>query len=160
MMTWWILSVLSAVLIISVASLLLPEGKMAKFIRPFISVAVIIVIISPVADLNGFFNGSVFESDIAIETDVNFLRKTALSKIDLYSDNCVKIAEKNGIKGSTVLIEYNVDEDGALLILGAEINLKNAVISGEKEHIVILQRLKKDISEYLRIDETGVKISE
>lgn len=160
MMVGWLLSVFSTVFIISVFSLLLPEGKMTKFVKPFISIAVIIVIISPIADIRGFIDGTVFNDNKIIETDKDFLNKITISKIDQYCDNCVKIAEKNGIKGSTAIIEYNVDENGQPIVYGAEINIKNAVISGDGEHIVILQRLKKDISEYLQIDEKGVKISE
>ena len=160
MMAKWLLSVFSAVLIVSVSSLLLPDGKIAKFIKPFISIAVIIVIISPIADIKGFFDGTIFENNRVIETDKDLLRKIALSKIDLYSENCVKIAEKNGINGSSAIIEYSVDENGQPKIYGVIINLKNAVITTDSEHIVILQRLKKELSEYLRIDEAGVKIGE
>lgn len=160
MMTSWLLSVFSAVLFISVSALILPEGKMAKFIKPFISIAVILVVLAPISDISGFFDGTGLEDNRVIETDKEFLNRIAISKIDLYSENCVKIAQKNGINGSTALIEYSIDENGQPVIYGVQINLENAVISAGYEHIVILQRLKQDVSEYLRIDETGVKISE
>ena len=92
--------------------------------------------------------------------DTDFLIKTTQAKIDKRKENCTKIAEKNGITGAIVIIEYSVDENYSPKINEVRINLQNAVISSESEHIVILQRLIKEISEYLSISEEGVKIVE
>lgn len=156
----WLLSVFTAVLIVSVICIILPQGRLSKFVKPFVSMIVIIIILSPIINLNEDFESIMNFKTVAVETDTEFLNYIAKSKIDVYTENCKKTAQKNGINGSEILIEYNVEYDGAINIIWVSVNLQNAVITSENEHIVILQRLKKDLSEYLGIDETGVKIYE
>ncbi len=156
----WLLSVFTAVLIVSVIFIILPQGKLSKFVKPFVSMIVILIVLSPVINVDGNF-GVDFDSESAsVEIDTEFLNYIAKAKIDFYTENCIKTAQKNGINGSEILIEYNAAIDGAIIITGVSVNLKNAVISSESEHIVILQKLKRELSEYLGIDETGVKIYE
>ena len=159
-MAGWLLSVFSAVMIVSLTSLLLPEGRLSKFVKPFVSLVIMFVVLSPIVNIGEFISGDAFENGTYIETDKDVLSRIASAKIEYYSENCVKIAEKNGIKNCTVQIEYNVNENMMPTVKGVSVNLKNAVISSDNEHIVILQRLKKEISEYLSIEESGVKINE
>lgn len=158
-MSIWIFNVFSSVFLITVISLLLPEGRLSKFVKPFMSLILIVIILSPLIDFKEIIN-DMNTTDKIIEIDGEFLNNTMLAKIDKYQQNCIKLAEKNGINGASVIIEYSVDENYLLKIYGAKINLQNAVISSESEHIVILQRLKKDVSEYLSLSEKGVKIVE
>ena len=159
-MATWIISVFSAVFVVSVLSIILPEGRLAKFVKPLISLVVIIIVIAPFIDSDEFVNDFTTIGSKEIKTDSDFLEHVTYNKIDLYTKNCIKIAEKNGINDSEILIEYSVDDNFTITISEVSINLKNTVISSEDEHIVILQRLKNDISEYLGIDTTGVKIYE
>ena len=43
----WLFSVFTVALTITVLSLILPEGKIAKFSKPFISLIAVIIIVSP-----------------------------------------------------------------------------------------------------------------
>ncbi|MBP5466433.1 MAG: stage III sporulation protein AF [Clostridia bacterium] len=157
----WLLGVFSVALIITLLSLILPEGKTAKFVKPFISLIAVVIIVSPLINADALFSGNVdFYGYKTVETDSDFIEYAIYTKIDKYRLNCVKIAEKNGITGSGILIKYNVDENYGLTVLGAEINLTDAVISSEDEHIVILQRLVNEISAYLNVDKAGIKIYE
>lgn len=156
----WLLSVFSAVLIVSLICLILPKGKLSKFAKPFISLIIILIILTPILNVNEFYENIMDINGVSVEIDTEFLQYITTSKIDFYTENCVKIAQKNGINGSDILIEYNVNNDSKVLVTGVSVSLKNAVITSENEHIVILQRLKEELSEYLGIDETGVKIYE
>ena len=156
----WILSVFGAVLIVTVIFIVLPEGRLSKFVKPFASITVLLIILSPIVNSDGFYEEISFENYSAIETDVEFLDYITLSKIDNYTANCNKIAEKNGINGSDILIQYNQDETGKIKINSVKVNLKYAVISSENEHIVIMKNLKKDLSAYLGISENEVLIYE
>ena len=155
----WVINVFSSVLIITVISLLLPEGRLAKFIKPFISLILILIILSPINNIGILFDG-ISESNFYLETDSEFLLKTAQAKIDVKTANCILIAEKNGITKAEILIQYTVDESFTPNIYGVKINLQKAVITSENEHIVILQRLKEDICAYLVLSEKGVEIYE
>ena len=158
-MAVWISNVFSSVFLVTVICLLLPNGRLAKFVKPFISLILILIILSPVVNFNGLID-DVSAIKVSFDLDENFLLDTARAKIDKLQLNCVKIAESNGINGATVLIEYSVNENYEPEISEVKIYLQNAVITSESEHIVILQRLKKGIAEYLSITENWVKIYE
>ena len=160
-MKTWLFGVFAVALIITVLSLLLPEGKLAKFAKPFISLVAVIIIVSPLINVDGLLGGN-FELyyDKAINTDTEFIDYAINAKIDKYRLNCIKIAEKNGINGSEFLIKYSINENYDLNVYGAEINLTDAVISSDEEHIVILQRLKSEVSEYLNVDVAGITVYE
>ncbi|MBR0189041.1 MAG: hypothetical protein IJQ23_01490 [Clostridia bacterium] len=159
-MAEWLISVFTAVFVVSVLSILLPEGRLSKFVKPLISLVVIIIVVTPLTNSEGYTENFTKESNAEIKTDADFLGYITRSKIDLYIKNCVKIAEKNGINGSEILIEYSIDDNFTIKISAVLVNLKNAVISSDDEHIVILQRLSSEISDYLKIDASKVTIYE
>lgn len=159
-MSGWLISVFTAVFVVSVLSILLPEGRLSKFVKPLISLVVIIIIIAPIVNSGGYDLQSLTTGGRDVKVDADFLEYISRSKIDAYRENCVKIAEKNSINGSEILIQYTVDDNFAINIYGVSVNLKNAVITTDEEHIVILQRLKDDIAAYLKLKETEVNIYE
>lgn len=159
-MAEWLVSVFTAVFVVSVLSILIPEGRLAKFVKPLISLMVIIIVIAPIVNKEMYTGNFITATNADIKTDADFLEYVNRSKIDLYTKNCVKIAEKNGINGSEILIEYSIDDNFTIKISAVSVNLKNAVISSNEEHIVILQRLRDELSDYLGIGVSGVKIYE
>lgn len=157
----WLFSVFTVALTITVLSLILPEGKIAKFSKPFISLIAVIIIVSPFINTEELLSGNLTLEDYkTVETDSEFIEYTVRAKIDKYRLNCVKIAENNGIIHSEIIINYTVDENYGIRLIGAEINLTNAVITSEDKHIVILQRLKDEVSAYLNVDKAGIEIYE
>ena len=158
-MSTWIFNIFTSVFLISVISLLLPEGRLSKFVKPFMSFILIVIILSPIIDFKVTIE-NLNINNTTIKTDEAFLNTSIIAKIDNYEQNCIKLAQNIGINGASAVIEYSVDENYSLKIYGATINLQNAVISSESEHIVILQRLKREICGYLSLSEQGVKIIE
>ena len=120
----------------------------------------IIIIIAPIVNSDGYDLQALTTGGKEVNVDADFLEYISRSKIGVYTENCVKIAEKNGINGSEILIQYTVDDNFTINIYGVSVNLKNAVITSGEEHIVILQRLKDDIAAYLKLKETEVNIYE
>lgn len=157
----WAVSVSAAVVFVALIMLLLPEGKLIKFIKPFVSVAVLVIILSPISkttDIKELFSFDYSEN--AVNFDENFIMFINEEKIAVYRENCSKIAQNDGINGAEFIIKYIENGNGGLSVTGAEINLKNAVITSDAEHIVILQRLKTDVASYLNIDTERVTIYE
>ena len=159
-MAEWLIGVCSTVLTVTMLTVILPEGRLSKFAKPLISLVIIIIVIAPFINSNGYSTEWIKAGETEIKTDDTFLDYITREKIDYYRKNCVKIAEKNGINGSDVLIEYTVAEHSEINILSVSLNLKNAVISSNEEHIVILQRVKREIGEYLSIDLKKVNVYE
>lgn len=153
----WALNVFSSVFFTSVISFLLPSGKISKFVKPILSIIVLFIIISPIVNYNEIFESVNQENNLQyIGFDQNFLNYVGESKIGIYREKCSEIAKKNGITGEDILIKYIIDDSGKLQILGVDINLKNAVISSEEEHIVILRRVVEEIGDLVGIDSSGV----
>ena len=156
-MITWALSVFSSVFFASVISFLLPSGKISKFVKPILSVIVLFVIISPIVNYSEIFESVNQETNLQdVFIDQNFLNSVGEYKIGIYREKCFEIAKKNGITGEDILIKYNIDDRGKLQILGVDINLKNAVISSEEEHIVILRRVAEEIGDVFGIESSGV----
>lgn len=153
----WALNVFSSVFFTSVISFLLPNGKISKFVKPILSIIVLFIIVSPIVNYSEIFESVNQENNLQyIGFDQNFLNYVGESKIGIYREKCSEIAKKNGITGEDILIKYIIDDSGKLQILGVDINLKNAVISSEEEHIVILRRVVEEIGDLVGIDSSGV----
>ena len=156
----WVLGAISTVLIITVVSLILPEGKTAKFIKPFISMVLCLTVIAPIFNFNDFNSGNFTLDGAEISLNDDYLSFIVQSKIDFYTDYCIKIAEKNSINGAECKIEYITEDDYKITVKKVEINLQNAVITSDESHIVIVQRVKEQIREYLGLDDAGVVVYE
>ena len=155
----WIINVFISVFLITVITLLLPEGRLSKFVKPFISFILILIILTPVVNVRDFID-DLSSDKISFTLDENFLFDTVRAKIAKIEQNCIKIAEKNGINGAIVTIEYTVDENYEPKINGAKIYLQNTVINADEEHIVIMQGLVENVAEYLSVSTAGVKVYE
>jgi len=160
-MNSWLIGVVAIVFLISVLAIIIPEGRLGSFIKPFLSLTVVIVVFYPVFTGD---SGSFFSKDTAayrrIDYDEKYLSSMFDKKIENYQKNCVEILEKSGITNAPVKIKYNVKEDYSISIIKAFINLSDAVISSEKEHIDLLSEIKRDICDYLIIEEKDIIINE
>ncbi len=160
-MTDWLIKVIAAVFIISIVTLILPSGKIGKFVKPLLSIVLIAVIFSPLFDGEftiGTQSGSSFASDI--KYDENYISAIYDKKINYYREGCLNILEDFGISGGVVKIEYIVNEDYSLNIKKVKIYLSDAVIKTENEHIVLMSEIRSEISEYLFLDKKDIDIYE
>lgn len=153
----WVLSIIVVVFSLSVISLLLPTGKLGKFIKTIFSLVLIFVVIKPIVGLREFDYNI---KDIFVENEVviqdSYLEYVTNKKIIVYKNNCIQIMEKNGVYGGYVDLKYEIDNDCKILYKIVSLNLKNAVIKSDKEHIVIIETVKREIKSYLGLNEDFV----
>lgn len=161
-MTAWLIRVVAAVLFISLLTVMIPDGKTGKFIKPILSLVIVGVIFTPI--LYGFDKAGVLtvssgkEYGNALNYDEKYIYFVFDKKIENYEDNCKDILSEYGINGATVTIQYSVDKDYSVSFNGVFVNLKNAVINGEEENINLVSEIKRKLAEYLRIDEKDVTV--
>lgn len=150
----WILSICAVIILTTIVSFILPDGKMKKPIESVFSLLTIIAIISPLFSID-LLN---FKFDLVNDYDFNyqesFLGYISESKKQKNLDDCKIILKDLGINNTDVLIYYI--DDSELEIKRISINLKNSVIISEKEHIDIINEAKKDISDYFQIEKSNV----
>ena len=78
----------------------------------------------------------------------------------IFFDNCLVLVENCGIKGGCVELSYLRTKEVDFTITKVVLNLENAVIIGEDEHINIIEKAKKTVGEYLLVDEKVIEIYE
>lgn len=160
-MNEWILRVCAIGLITSIVLLILPEGKMAKFIKGIFSVLIAVSIISPVLNIDlAEVDLSWNSSEVVTETDENYLNFIYDKKIEKNIEDVENILLSLGISGTQVNIAYNVEENYKLNVDKVYINLQNAVINSNKSHIDIIKEAKSIVAKYFSLKEEVIVINE
>ena len=157
----WILSVSAVVMITAIITLVLPEGKIGKYIKSIFSLFIIFTIIKPlfyIKESEFDYKNIFYQNNIELQYD--FIEYVSQEKINEYEKQCLKILENSGIQKSLLKISYSLEVDSKIKIEQVTINLKNSVIISDKEHIDIIKESKQNIASYLNIKEDLVKIYE
>lgn len=153
-MKTWVLSIVIVVFSISVISLIFPTGKLGKFIKAIFSFVLIFVVLKPVVGIKNFdYNiEDVFNKNEVVIQNL-YLEYINDKKIEVYRNNCIKLMEKSGVYNANIDFEYEIAKYGKFLFKIVSLNLENAVINSDKEHIVIIETLKSEIKRYLNLNE-------
>ena len=155
----WIISIVSVVLITSIVCLILPQGKMGRYVKNIFSILTILVIIKPIIYLknSSFDFEQVANGEVVIQTDfINYIYE---KRVDEQEKNCIKIIENKGIKNVNVDITFSV-ENLDIKIRLVQIKLNNSVIISDKQHIDIKEEISCDVASYLDISKSMVTIYE
>ena len=155
----WIISVITVVLITSIICLILPQGKMGKYVKNIFSILTMLVIIKPIISLKEKdfnFEQAISANNIVLQHD--YIEYINNKRIDEYKENCLKIIENKGVKNSMVSIDYLIEENENIKITYVQINLQNSVIISDKQHIDIKEEMITDIATYLNVKKSVVTI--
>ena len=151
-MKQWLINIVVAVIITAILSLIVPDGKMGKFIKSFFGFFIMLIILTPIIkfDFSTLDYEVVFNSN-NIYVQNEFIEYSTDKKISFYEDNCEEIAKNCGVSNAKVDILYEISVDGDLEIKSVILNLQNAEFISDKEHIDIIVECKKMIVNYLNI---------
>ena len=145
----WVLSIVIIVFSISVISFIFPTGKLGKFIKAIFSFVLIFVVLKPAVEIKNFdYNiEDVFNKNEVVIQDL-YLEYINDKKIEVYRNNCIKLMEKSGVYNANIDFEYEIDKYGKFVFKIVSLNLENAVINSDKEHIVIIETVKSEIKRW------------
>ncbi len=151
----WILSISAVIVLTSVLSFVIPDGKMKKPIESVFSLLTIIAIISPLFRID-FSNFSFFgeEGGEQIYYQESFLDYVSAKIKQENINECNFILEELGIKNCKIDIAYSSTDNYKITTI--RINLVNSVIISQNEHIDIIAKAKDDISKYFQIEKEMV----
>lgn len=157
----WIISLGTIIILSSLITIILPEGKLNKFIKCYLSLIIMIVIIQPITSIKSlnFCFENIFQGN-QIELQYDYLEYVANIRINNYIDNCKKIAKDVGVDGLIVEIMYEIDENNEIIFNNVLLNFKNSVIISDKEHIDIIEEVKTSICKCLDVEQNKVVIYE
>ena len=146
----WVISVTVTVFSTSVISLILPSGKLSKYIKSVFSLIMVFVILQPVFKLK----------DVKFDFQAVFNESEFVYQSDYFKENCVILLKDIGVENFETGIIFSVNEISEIIVEKVVINLQNSVINSDKDHIDIIVGIKSVISEYLKIDDDAVVIYE
>lgn len=157
----WVISVTVAAFSTSVISLILPNGKLSKYIKSVFSLIMVFVVLQPVFKLKNIevdFDKMFNNSEYTFQMD--YLDYFNNKKIEIYKENCSTIIRDNGVDAFEIEIIYSINDFSELIVEKVVINLKNSVINSDKDHIDIIVGIKNVISKYLNINSNAVVVYE
>ena len=148
----YILSIITSILLVSVCSIILPEGKMGKYIKSIFSLIIIIVMINP---LLNYFNSNNFtelslNNSVEYYNDENYLDYVFNKKIENTTKNVENVLFQQKIDSSVEIIYEILDYD--IVVKKVNVILQNDSISKEDEHIIITA-IKQTVAKCLNISE-------
>ncbi len=159
--TAWILTILGIVLIGALVDLVLPAGRMNKFLKSLFATLTVCVIVLP---LPGFLkNGFNFNADKLIQPDFaideKYLESAEKIKMSYLAKGLKKQLEEDGYKNLEIEIVGSF-KDNNLVVSSVKINIANLVIDSGLSHINKYEQIEKSVTQYLDIDKGAVVIYE
>lgn len=157
----WLLSICVTVIIISVFTIIAPQGKIGKFIKSIFNIALVLVIVKPVINIDmDSVISKIINSGNEVVFQTEYLNVISERKADIYEKNCILIIEDCGVNDASVVIDYILEEDGFFHIENVSVNLKNSVFISDKEHIDIIDEIRERLGEYLNVKSEAIDIYE
>ena len=156
----WILGILGIVVIGAVIDLVLPSGRMNKYVKSVFAAVTVLVVILPLPNLlkNGC-SADEFIPNIKVETDDKYLEYTQNIKKNYIIKGLKAALSNDGITLGEMSIEGDFSSV-APVITAVKINLSQVVIVGQSEHINKYELLRSKVCRYLSVDEDVVAIYE
>ncbi len=158
-MNQWLYSIVVSVIITTIISIILPEGRLRQSIQCVFSIVLILIIVNPI--LKASKNQSLFFSnDFVVDENISndYLNYVYEIKSNSLSKECENLLSEIGISGAEIQINYSIEKDFSFSIKLVNVNLSNAVISSNKEHIVVIEEAKTLLSNKLNLNKDKVNV--
>lgn len=155
----YVLTILGVVLMFIVIELILPNGKTVKYIRSILGMVLIFVIVLPIAKLKNLDLNNIINNQYSYELNYDYLYSVHLKQTEELKNNLNKLLKDKGIINAEIII--TIEKQSAEFIINQiYVDLSQAVISQNDEHIINYTTLKTEISEYANTDLNKVVIDE
>lgn len=161
MFSGWILSILGVVILGVLVDIIVPEGRINKYIKSVFTIFTVFVVFMPIANaLNGGIDLSgLIYNETAGEIDYEFLDKTKTSMENQLALMCEKALEDGGFLECDVTIYLNLLES-EFSVDKVEINLEDLVISTNIPHINKYTEIKAIIKNTISVTEENIILYE
>jgi len=157
-MTGYILSILGIVIAGLFIDIIIPSGNINKYIKSVYSIFVVTVIISPVVKFlhktqNMKIEYENYSVNIELLDYIYSMRVASLEK------NLEKALETEGFDKVDIILNFSIENDD-LTYLNCQVNLKNMVISADKQHINKYEFIKEVIASYTNLKSQEIQFNE
>ena len=157
----WLLNISVTILVTTVTSLVLSKGKTATFVKCMFSILTLLVVIKPFAsikteDIN--IKDFIYQDKIVIKEDfIEYAFNNRIGQTELLLEQ--QLCDL-GIENAKINIYYEINGTYDICYKNIHVNLKNAVIKTDKEHIVIIEDIKNYIAQILTVNKDILVIYE
>ncbi len=157
-MTGYILSILGIVVAGMFIDIIIPSGTISKYIKGIYSIFVVAIIISPVVK---FLNKN---HDFTIkyhqyEININLLDYIHSSRATSLENNLEKVLANEGLTNIDIILNFST-ENNELKYNSCNVNLKNLVISADKQHINKYEFIKTVIKQNTNLTDEEIIFDE
>lgn len=133
MMNGYVLSILGIVLLGIIIDIIIPNGSINKYIKSVYVIFIVAVIISPIVKLMNI------EHELNIkyenyEISENLLNYIYSKRVEEIEHSLITKLEEEGFSGINIIINFS-SQNNELRYISCIVNLKNMVISSDKQHI-------------------------
>lgn len=152
----YIMSVVGAVILSTIAEIIMPEGKTAKYVKNTLSIFLVMIIISPISQLlTGDINFNDFFKNESIETNYSFILKLNEKKAEALEKDTQNYLQQNDYDNITVNILYTGNEEG-IKIDFVHLDLTKFEFKENDLHIHIIDNIIDLVSRYLNIAKENI----
>ena len=157
-MTNYILSILGIVLAGVLIDVVMPSGKINKYIKSIYSIFIVVVLLNPLLNfLNKHHDFTINYKDYEVNVElVAYIYKKQVIEIE----NKIKTQfEDEGFNKIDIKLNYSI-ENNELQLNSCTINLKNLVIVQDKQHINKYEFIKEVIKKNTALNDGEIIINE
>ena len=156
----YILSVCGAVIISSLAVILLPEGRMGKFINGILKLFCLLIMLIPLFSLlRDFSMPDQDENTSGIVLDENFIDYFYSQQASQEEEWLAELMKEEFSVSADVQIEWDSVEY-AYERSKVNVKIENFGMHGDDEHILIISEIKARIAEVLQISSEVIEVYE
>lgn len=153
----WVLSIVGVVIITAIVEIILPEGNLNKYIKGFLVIFTVFIMISPITNISidNIFSDNKYE----ISLDDTFLEEINEEKADEYNLIIKNKLLSSGYDGVEVEVAI-VNNGGMLKINTIFVDLSKVVLNGKIENIDIYNNIKNIIRSVVDINLEDIVFNE
>jgi len=150
------MSVVGAVVLTTVAEILMPEGKTAKYVKNTLSIFLVLIIISPISKImTGEINFNNFFNSESYQTDYSFISKLNEKKVTAIEEDTENYLKSNGYENITVNILYTGTAEGVNIDY-VHLDLTKFEFKDNTVHIYIIDNIIDTVTIYLGIAKENI----
>lgn len=154
----WVISFCSVVLLCTIVTLIMPEGKMQNAVSFILIFLIIFVAVKPLFSLKDVYMDGDNEVNGELVLDIEYLDYFASKKNFELVENCKKILFDSLNEVVDIQIDAGFNDILQYTIKNVKVILEQSVINENSEHIDITIEVKKLLSEYLNIEKEVIEL--
>ena len=152
----WILSIVGVVVIGVVVELIMPEGNISKYIKGFLAIFIVFIMINPLTNIT--IDDVFAPGDYVLNLDNDFLQEVNEDRIREYKLLLQETLSEEGYEDVSITFDTK-SKNGKLEIVSIFVDLSKVVLNEKVENINIYNNIKNIIKNAIQIDSEDIIFS-